>query len=78
MVGGGLTAPMPGTILTLPASVGTVVEADAPVVIMESMKMEMTLTAPVRARVDAVHCAPGELVAMNALLVELSPIEGDG
>jgi acetyl/propionyl-CoA carboxylase alpha subunit len=68
---GEIKAPMPGTILKVPVKPGDVVEANQPLVIMESMKMEMTLSAPQAATVAEVLCAEGQLVEMGALLVRL-------
>jgi 3-methylcrotonyl-CoA carboxylase alpha subunit len=68
---GEIKAPMPGTILKVLVQPGDAVEANQPLVLMESMKMEMTLSAPQAATVNAVHCAPNQLVDMGALLVKL-------
>jgi biotin carboxyl carrier protein len=69
--GGEIKAPMPGTILNVLVQPGDSVEANQPLVLMESMKMEMTLSAPQAAIVKAVHCIPNQLVDMGALLVKL-------
>ncbi|GJM26887.1 MAG: hypothetical protein DHS20C16_33020 [Phycisphaerae bacterium] len=66
-----LTAPMPGTILRILVSDGDVLVPHQPLIIMESMKMEMTIAAPAAGRVKEVTCAEGELVEMGALLVRL-------
>lgn len=73
---GEVLAPMPGTVLQLRVRPGDVVEVGAPVVVMESMKMEMTLAASVAGEVEAVRCAVGELVDMGATLVRIRPVEG--
>ncbi|KAB2945072.1 MAG: acetyl-CoA carboxylase biotin carboxyl carrier protein subunit, partial [Phycisphaerae bacterium] len=44
-------APMPGTILKILVKPGDVVTAHQPLVVMESMKMEMTLSASGAGRV---------------------------
>src|SRR5690606_13569913 len=41
-----IKAPMPGTVLKILVKPGDAVEANQALVIMESMKMEMTLSAP--------------------------------
>lgn len=64
-----LQAPMPGTVLKINAAPGANFEAHAPLVVMESMKMEMTLSAPHAGRVKDVRCKPGQLVEMGAVLV---------
>jgi 3-methylcrotonyl-CoA carboxylase alpha subunit len=69
--GGEVKSPMPGTVLKVLVQPGDRVEANQPLVLMESMKMEMTLSAPQAATVTAVQCAAGQLVEMGALLVKL-------
>ena len=67
-----ITAPMPGTILKVNVAPGQHFEAHSPLVIMESMKMEMTLTAPHEGRVKDVLCKVGQLVEMGTVLVRLN------
>jgi 3-methylcrotonyl-CoA carboxylase alpha subunit len=64
-----LAAPMPGTILKINVAPGDSFEAHQPLIVMESMKMEMTLSAPHAGRVREVACKPGQLVDMGAMLV---------
>lgn len=66
-----VTAPMPGTVLKVHVSAGDTFEAHQPLVIMESMKMEMTLSVPHGGRVKDVRCRPGQLVELGAALVKL-------
>ncbi len=68
---GEIKAPMPGTVLKVPVKVGDSVEANQPLVIMESMKMEMTLSAPQAGVIQSVSCTEGHLVEMGAVLVRL-------
>jgi acetyl-CoA/propionyl-CoA carboxylase biotin carboxyl carrier protein len=62
---GELRAPMPGAVLLTPASVGDAVEAGQPVVVLESMKMELTLNAPVAGTLAALHVAVGDKVGRD-------------
>jgi biotin carboxyl carrier protein len=73
--GGDLTAPMPGTVLKIQVVDGEEFAAHQPLIIMESMKMEMTLSSPRPGRVREVRCAKGQLVEMGAVLVTLEPID---
>jgi 3-methylcrotonyl-CoA carboxylase alpha subunit len=73
--GGGLTAPMPGKVVALLAQPGQKVEKGAPLLILEAMKMEHTITAPAAGTVKAFCYAAGEQVADGAALVEF---EGEG
>jgi 3-methylcrotonyl-CoA carboxylase alpha subunit len=69
-VEGGLKAPMPGKIIALIATSGAVVEKGAPLLVLEAMKMEHTITAPRKGIVKAFHYAPGDQVDEGAELVE--------
>ncbi|MBA2476153.1 MAG: hypothetical protein H0V40_09405 [Actinobacteria bacterium] len=66
-----LTAPMPGTVISVLVAPGQQVEAREPVCVLEAMKMETPILSPYAARVAAVHVAEGDGVARGALLVEL-------
>ncbi|HOT83890.1 MAG TPA: 3-methylcrotonyl-CoA carboxylase, partial [Candidatus Defluviicoccus seviourii] len=68
--GGGLTAPMPGKVVALLAQPGQKVEKGAPLLILEAMKMEHTITAPKNGVVKAFCYAAGDQVADGAELVE--------
>ncbi|MGV7176131.1 acetyl/propionyl/methylcrotonyl-CoA carboxylase subunit alpha [Xanthomonas axonopodis] len=67
---GGLTAPMPGRIVSLPAAVGQPVARGQALVVLEAMKMEHTLHAPSDGTVQAYLVAEGDLVNDGAALVE--------
>lgn len=73
-----LTAPMPGSVVKVLVAKGESFEAHQPLIIMESMKMEMTLSAPAAGRVLEVLCSAGQLVEMGALLARLEASKGDG
>ena len=68
--GGGLTAPMPGKVVALLAQPGQKVDKGAPLLILEAMKMEHTITAPATGIVKAFCYAAGEQVSDGAALVE--------
>ena len=70
--GGGLTAPMPGKVVALLAQPGQKVEKGTPLLILEAMKMEHTITAPAAGTVKAFCYAAGEQVADGAALVEFA------
>jgi 3-methylcrotonyl-CoA carboxylase alpha subunit len=67
--GGSLAAPMPGKVIAVLAEAGDSVEKGTPLVILEAMKMEHTLTAPAKGLVKEVHCAAGEQVAEGVELI---------
>jgi len=68
--GGGLTAPMPGKVVALLAQPGQKVDKGTPLLILEAMKMEHTITAPSAGTIKAFCYAAGEQVADGAALVE--------
>ncbi len=72
-VEGGLKAPMPGKVVALIAAAGAVVEKGAPLLVLEAMKMEHTITAPTRGTVRTFRFAAGDQVAEGADLVDFDP-----
>lgn len=74
---GDITAPMPGNVLKILVNQGDTVEPNQPLVIMESMKMEMTLSAPAKAWVSEITCEPGQLVEMNTVLVKMEAVKDE-
>ena len=69
--GGDMTPPMPATVVNVVVEAGTRVEAGEPVVILEAMKMELTIRASHAGVVRAVRCAVGDLVRPGTVLVEI-------
>jgi 3-methylcrotonyl-CoA carboxylase alpha subunit len=67
--GGRLTAPMPGKVVAVLASNGQEVKKGAPLVIMEAMKMEHTISAPGDGVVEEVLYQVGDQVADGAPLL---------
>lgn len=70
---GEIRSSMPGVVRVVSVSTGTAVERDAPVVVVEAMKMEHTLCAPIAGTV-AVSVAVGDQVAVDQLLATIHPI----
>jgi 3-methylcrotonyl-CoA carboxylase alpha subunit len=68
---GGLTAPMPGRIIAVFAKAGDAVVRGAPLIVMEAMKMEHTITAPAAGVVEVVMCASGDQVKEGVELLRL-------
>jgi 3-methylcrotonyl-CoA carboxylase alpha subunit len=67
--GGRLTAPMPGKVVAVIATKGQQVKKGAPLVIMEAMKMEHTISAPGDGTVEDVLYQVGDQVADGAPLL---------
>jgi propionyl-CoA carboxylase alpha chain len=74
---GGPHAPLPGTIVAVRVAEGQLVEKGDVLVVLEAMKMEHTLTAPMRAHVGTVHIAVGDRVEEGVLLLDLFEHEDD-
>jgi 3-methylcrotonyl-CoA carboxylase alpha subunit len=73
--GGGLSAPMPGKVISFQVQAGDAVRQGQPVAVMEAMKMEHTLTAPRDGVVQALLFAAGDQVAEGAELLRLVAAE---
>jgi 3-methylcrotonyl-CoA carboxylase alpha subunit len=69
--GGHLAAPMSGTVVAVLVEPGDAVSKGAPLLILEAMKMEHTITAPAAGTVNAVHYRPGDQVSEGADLIDL-------
>ena len=65
---GSLLAPMPGTVIRVLAATGDAVTAGAALVVLEAMKMEHTVAAPVDGVVGEMHVAPGDQVETRQVL----------
>jgi acetyl/propionyl-CoA carboxylase alpha subunit/acetyl-CoA carboxylase carboxyltransferase component len=71
---GAVRSPAPAMVIATPAPVGAEVEAGAPVMVLESMKMETVLHAPFHARVKELAVSVGSQVATGAPLLRLEPV----
>ncbi|WP_370950056.1 biotin carboxylase N-terminal domain-containing protein [Amycolatopsis sp. cg5] len=80
--GGVVRSPAPALVVATPLEVGAEVEAGAPVLVLESMKMETVLRAPFRARLKECTVSVGSQVETGAPLLRLEPLgdadEADG
>jgi biotin carboxyl carrier protein len=69
-----LRAPMPGSLVVIHARPGQKVAKGEALLVMESMKMETTLSAPRDGVVAAVHLATGQTFDRDAVLLTLEPL----
>ena len=67
-----VVAPMPGRIVVVKAKPGEDVAEGQELLVMEAMKMELSLKAPRAGRVEAVQAAAGDFVEADAVLVRLA------
>ncbi|MHB2000670.1 MAG: ATP-binding protein, partial [Solirubrobacteraceae bacterium] len=75
--GGSLQAPMPGTVIEVRVAPGDRVAAGAPLLVLESMKMELTIASPSHGVVRSLRAAVGDRVAQGQLLLELDEDSDD-
>jgi propionyl-CoA carboxylase alpha chain len=68
---GSLLAPMPGNVIRVGAQVGDTVSAGQPLVWLEAMKMEHTITAPADGVLAELDVAPGQQVEVGAVLARV-------
>jgi biotin carboxyl carrier protein len=66
-----ILASMPGRIVRVLCEPGAVVQAGAPLIVIEAMKMQNELCAKAESVVRAVHVTAGQTVDRGALLIEL-------
>ena len=66
-----LTAPMPATVAKVLVSKGSSVRRGDAVIVLEAMKMELTIRAPRDGVVAAVHCHEGDLVQPDRVLIDV-------
>ncbi|MFE6860448.1 acetyl/propionyl/methylcrotonyl-CoA carboxylase subunit alpha [Nocardia sp. NPDC057668] len=69
-----ITSPMPGSVIATPVATGDEVAAGTAVVVVEAMKMEHALTAPVAGRVELL-VAPGAQVRLDQPLARIITAE---
>ncbi|MEV0350127.1 carboxyl transferase domain-containing protein [Nonomuraea sp. NPDC050680] len=75
--GGVVRSPAPALVVATPLKVGAEVEAGAPVLVLESMKMETVLRAPFKARLKECVVSVGSQVETGAPLLRLEPLADD-
>ncbi len=70
-----ITPPMPAVVVRVSVSVGDEVEPGDPVIVVSAMKMETTLTASFKGRVERINAAVGDKVAPGDILVDIAAVE---
>ncbi|MBB1076459.1 acetyl/propionyl/methylcrotonyl-CoA carboxylase subunit alpha [Rhodoferax sp. 4810] len=72
--GGRLTAPMPGKVVSFAVQAGDTVKKGQPLAVMDAMKMEHTIAAPMDGVVAELLYAPGDQVVEGAELLKLTSV----
>lgn len=70
--GGAVTSPMPGTVLSADVEVGQQVRRGQTLFVVEAMKMEHTITAPIDGEITEVHVLQGRSVDLDQPLATVS------
>ena len=70
---GTVQAIMPGSIVRVMVAEGDQVEVGDVLLVLEAMKMENELRAPIAGVVKAVYASSGQAVEMNQVLAEIEP-----
>ena len=65
-----IIAPMPRLILDVSVVVGQEVKENDPLLILEAIKMENSITSPIDGIIKAVHSNKGDAVEKNQLIIE--------
>ncbi|WP_127806029.1 biotin carboxylase N-terminal domain-containing protein [Hydrogenophaga sp. NH-16] len=71
---GQLGAPMMGKVVAVKAAVGETVVLGQTVIVLESMKMELHVTAPFDGSLSGLRCRVGDMVERHQVLAEVSPV----
>jgi pyruvate carboxylase subunit A/propionyl-CoA carboxylase alpha chain len=74
---GSLLAPMPGSVLRVGAAVGDNVTAGQPLIWLEAMKMEHTVTAPSDGVLAELNVEAGQQVEVGAVLARVDTPQGE-
>ena len=74
---GTVSASMPGKVVTVEVNVGDSVEEGQTVLILEAMKMQNEVAAPISGTISAVHCEDGMNVEANVPLIVIEPAMSD-
>ncbi|WGY02260.1 biotin carboxylase N-terminal domain-containing protein [Nocardioides sp. QY071] len=70
---GSLLAPMPGSVVSVSAAVGDVVQEGQTILVMEAMKMQHTIAAPYAGTVTELSATAGQQVEAGVVLAVVEP-----
>lgn len=73
-----IRSPMHGTVIAVQVAEGDLVEEEAPLIVLEAMKMQNALTSPARGKIAKLLVRPGQAVEGDALLVVLQREKEEG
>ena len=67
-----VVAPMPGVVVSIPVREGDEVAQGQPVIVVEAMKMQNSLTSSVAGTIKSIKVSPGTSVEKNQVLLTIS------
>jgi len=67
-----LQAPMPGKIIDVMVEAGAEVKSGESVIILEAMKMQNEIVAPIDGKINKVHIKPNDIVNKDDILIEIN------
>ncbi len=67
-----MTAPMPGKVVAVKASVGQAVKRGDVVLVLEAMKMENDIVAPQDGTIASINVSAGDAVESGAVMATLN------
>jgi acetyl/propionyl-CoA carboxylase alpha subunit len=71
---GAILSPMPGKIVSVAAKAGASLKKGDPILVLEAMKMEHTLTAPFDGKLAELNATPGAQVSEGVVLAKLDAL----
>ncbi len=74
---GVISSSIPGKVVTIEVDVGTSVKEGQVCMILEAMKMQNEISAPISGIVSEINCRPGSSVDANVPLIVIKPDESD-
>ncbi|MBT4065942.1 MAG: biotin/lipoyl-binding protein [Euryarchaeota archaeon] len=74
---GKVNANIPGKVVTVEVALGDEVEEGQVVMILEAMKMQNEIQAPISGTVTEIHCEEGQSIEANIPLLVITPPESE-
>ena len=74
---GKVSANIPGKVVTVEVKIGDAVSEGDVIMILEAMKMQNEIQAPVTGTVTEIHCKEGQSIEANVPLVVITPEESE-
>jgi len=72
---GVISSSIPGKVVTIEVEIGSKVEEGQVCMILEAMKMQNEINAPINGTVSEINCSPGSSVEANIPLIVIKPDE---